>query len=369
MIASNDAGQLSAWLQLQQTEGVGNDSARRLLAAIGLPTAILSSSFERLCEVVPERLARALVTPPSAPMRNKLEQALEWAAQPTHRILTLADQDYPPALLNITDPPLLLYAHGRIELLAAPMLAVVGSRNATQQGTLNAERFAEAVSHQGITVISGLALGIDAAAHQGGLRGRGASVAVIGTGIDIVYPARNRELTQRLAQEGCIVSEYALGIPPAAANFPRRNRLISGLSRAVLVVEAAARSGSLITARMAAEQGREVLAIPGSIHAPLSKGCHLLIKQGARLAESVEDILEELGPLPSASPVPSVAVTDDSVVPIDGLLPIIGYDPVDADTLSVRSGLAVETLHAQLLLLELACLVECLPGGYYRRIN
>lgn len=364
---NNDAGQLSAWLQLQQTEGVGNDSARRLLAAIGLPEAILSSSFERLCEVVPARLARALLASPAVAMRDKLEQALDWAAQPTHRIITLADHDYPPALLNIADPPILLYAQGRIELLAAPMLAVVGSRNATQQGILNAERFAEAVSHQGISVISGLALGIDAAAHRGGLRGPGASVAVIGTGIDIAYPVRNRELAQRLAREGCIVSEYALGIPPVAANFPRRNRLISGLARAVLVVEAAARSGSLITARMAAEQGREVLAIPGSIHAPLSKGCHLLIKQGARLVESVEDIMDEFGPLPAAAPV--AASADERAAPVDDLLQIIGDDPIDADTLSARSGLGIAALHAQLLLLELECMVECLPGGYYRRIN
>jgi len=258
-----------------------------------------------------------------------------------------------------------LYLKGRIELLAVPALAVVGSRNATTQGRRNAEQFSATVSHAGVTVISGLALGIDAAAHLGGLCGRGSSIAVVGTGLDIAYPARNLTLAQRLAQEGCLVSEYALGMPPVASNFPRRNRIISGLARAVLVVEAALQSGSLITARMAAEQGRDVLAIPGSIHAPLSKGCHLLIKQGAMLVESADDILQSIGHLPS----PLSAAASTAWADGDTLLQAIGFDPVTTDELSVRSGIAIAQLQAQLLQLELDGRIECLPGGRYRRIN
>lgn len=215
--------------------------------------------------------------------------------QEGNRILTLGDAAYPPALLDIPDPPLMLYAKGRIELLARSALAVAGSRNATALGRANAERFSEALSKTGLAIASGLALGIDAAAHEGGLRGAGSTIAVIGTGADIIYPTRNRGLAQRIASEGCIVSEYVLGTPAMAANFPRRNRIISSLARGVLVIEAAAQSGSLITARVAAEQGRDVFAILGSLHSPLAKGCHHLIKQGAKLVESAHDVFKELG--------------------------------------------------------------------------
>lgn len=367
----NTGDDLSCWLRLLQIEGIGSETARRLLTVFGLPSVVFIAGIERLREVVPERLARALAAPPSALMCNRIERALEWSTQPGHRLITLADADYPPSLLHIADPPILLYVQGRVALLAAPTLAIVGSRNATAQGMLNAERFAEAVSHAGVTVASGLALGIDAAAHQGGLRGIGASIAVIGTGIDIVYPARNHGLAQRLAQDGCIVSEYMHGMPPLAANFPRRNRIISGLARAVLVVEAAAQSGSLITARVAAEQGRDVLAIPGSIHAPLSKGCHLLIKQGAKLVESADDILEELGHL-SASATSPAGVSGSAPTLLessDMLLQAIGFDPVDADVLSANSGLDAAALQVRLLQLELEGVLECLSGGRYRRIQ
>lgn len=364
----NDPAELSDWIRLTQTEGVGVDAARRLLAAFGLPTAIFATDHVALSTVVTPRIASALLQKPSALMRNNIERALAWSAEPGNRILTLADADYPPALLNIADPPVLLYIKGRSELLRTSALAVVGSRNATVQGIQNSEHFSEAASRAGLTVVSGLALGIDAAAHQGGLRGRGSSVAVIGTGADIVYPARNRTLTQRLAEQGCIVSEYPLGMPPIASNFPRRNRIISGLVRAVLVVEAAAQSGSLITARMAAEQGRDVFAIPGSIHSPLSKGCHLLIKQGAKLVESVQDILDELGKLPLMTSAqltltPTMSTTED-----DDVLNAMGYDPVSADVLSLRCGLDAATLSARLFTLELAGVIESLPGGIYRRV-
>jgi DNA processing protein len=369
----NDAAELRDWIRLMQTDGVGVEMARRLLTTFGLPGDIFSAGFDALRAVAPERIARALLQTPTAMMQNRIELTLDWAAQPGRRILTLADADYPQALLNIADPPILLYIQGRDRLLSATSLAVVGSRNATVQGIQNAERFSEAASRAGLTVVSGLALGIDAAAHHGGLRGSGSSVAVIGTGIDIVYPMRNRALAQRLAEEGCIVSEYPLGMPPVAANFPRRNRIISGLARAVLVVEAAAQSGSLITARTAAEQGRDVFAIPGSIHSPLSKGCHQLIKQGAKLIESAQDILEELGKLPLLTRHPRAPANTSAIAPAnhdaDALLRAMGFDPVDADVLSLRSGLSAAMLSEQLLALELDGAVECLPGGRYRRVN
>ena len=369
----NDAAELRDWIRLMQTDGVGVEMARRLLTTFGLPGDIFSVGFDALRAVAPERIARALLQTPTAMMQNRIELTLDWAAQPGRRILTLADADYPQALLNIADPPILLYIQGRDRLLSATSLAVVGSRNATVQGIQNAERFSEAASRAGLTVVSGLALGIDAAAHHGGLRGSGSSVAVIGTGIDIVYPMRNRALAQRLAEEGCIVSEYPLGMPPVAANFPRRNRIISGLARAVLVVEAAAQSGSLITARTAAEQGRDVFAIPGSIHSPLSKGCHQLIKQGAKLIESAQDILEELGKLPLLARHPQAPANMSAIAPAnhdaDALLRAMGFDPVDADVLSLRSGLSAAMLSEQLLALELDGAVECLPGGRYRRVN
>lgn len=381
--------ELSHWLRLMQTSGVGPETARRLLGAFGLPANIFAASLPALRQHVPERIAQALLAAPTAEAVAHIERTLDWAAQPGNRVLTLADDDYPASLLEIADPPALLYVKGRAELLSRCAIAVVGSRNATAQGIANAERFSEALAQAGLTVISGMASGIDTAAHQGGLlaahgvNGNGGStVAVIGTGADIVYPARNRALAHRLAEEGCIVSEYPLGMPAIAANFPRRNRIISGLARGVLVIEAALQSGSLITARMAAEQGRDVFAIPGSIHSPLSKGCHQLIKQGAKLVESAQDVLEELRHLPAASPIPNASRTSHSSMP-DGaspsssstlddtctqLLHTMGFDPVDADTLAARCGLDIAAIQAHLLSLELAGAAEMLPGGMYRRV-
>jgi len=247
---------------------------------------------------------------------------------------------------------------------------VVGSRNATAQGIAHASRFSRELSRTGLTIVSGLALGIDAAAHEGGLDGPGSTVAVIGTGIDIVYPRRHETLAARIAAAGCIVSEYPLGTPPLASNFPRRNRLISGLARAVLVVEAAAQSGSLITARMAAEQGRDVFAIPGSIHAPLAKGCHQLIRQGAKLVETTQDMLDELPSrqaVRAANPSPQSLVEDDAMTSL--VMQAMAHDPVDTDTLAARCGLEAAALAGLLLTLELAGRIELLPGALYRRLE
>lgn len=369
---------LAAWLQLAQTPGVGPETARKLLSAFGLPENILVASFSSLQKIVSERVAQALRQPPADATVALIELTLAWAKLPGNHVLTLADQNYPASLLEISDPPLILYVKGRLDLLTQPSLAVVGSRNATAQGILNAEKFSHALSQAGFTIVSGMALGIDAAAHRGALQVAGAggsTIAVIGTGADIVYPARNRALAHQIAEAGCIVSEYPLGMPAIAANFPRRNRIISGLARAVLVVEAAAQSGSLITARMAAEQGRDVFAIPGSIHSPLSKGCHQLIKQGAKLVESAQDVLEELHflPLPSAlSPLPATAAPSalegDRNPLAARLLEAMGFDPVTPDLLAARCNLDAATLAAELLTLELQGQVEVLAGGSYRRL-
>jgi DNA processing protein len=369
MTPTERAASLALWIRLEQTPGVGCETGRRLLSTFGEPAHIFSSSFAALQQVVPERTARALLSPPSAELSRQIEKTLEWAELSGNHLLTLADAGYPQALLNIPDPPFMLYAKGRRELLCNPALAVVGSRNATAQGVANAESFSEALSRGGLAIVSGLALGIDTAAHKGGLRGSGSTVAVIGTGADIVYPARNRGLAHQIADEGCIISEYALGTPAVSSNFPRRNRIISGLARGVLVIEAAAQSGSLITARMAGEQGRDVFAIPGSIHSPLSKGCHLLIKQGAKLVESAHDIIEEFtayapAPQPEKNQGEMASQADR-----DPLLEVMGFDPVDIDTLALRCRSDTASINAQLLQLELNGQVEMLPGGTFQRLT
>lgn len=366
---------LASWLRLEQTAGVGPDTAHRLLSAFGLPENIFSAGFSSLQKVVPDRIAHALLAPLPEQTRLLIELTQAWAAQPGNHVLTLADADYPPALLEIPDPPILLYAKGRVDLLARPSLAVVGSRNATAQGISNAEKFSEALSLAGLSIVSGMALGIDTAAHRGGLQAAnhaqhaGSTIAVIGTGADLVYPARNRALAHQIAEVGCIVSEYPLGMPAIASNFPRRNRIISGLARGVLVVEAALQSGSLITARIAADQGRDMFAIPGSIHSPLSKGCHQLIKQGAKLVESAQDILEELKYASIALVATTVAAAPAIDPQYEHVLQAMGFDPVDAGTLAERCQLDIAAINAHLLSLELDSLAEMLPGGLYRRIG
>ncbi len=366
------ADELAQWLRLERTPGVGLETARKLLSAFGLPENIFEAGFPALQKIVPERVAQALTAPPTDDIRALIDKTLAWADQDGNRILTLADADYPQMLLEIADPPLMLYAKGRLDLLASRALAVVGSRNATAQGVANAEKFSEVLSGAGLTISSGMALGIDTAAHYGGLRGTGSTVAVIGTGADIVYPARNHELAHRIAAEGCIISEYALGTPAIASNFPRRNRIISGLARGVLVIEAAAQSGSLITARVAAEQGRDVFAIPGSIHSPLSKGCHQLIKQGAKLVESAQDVLEELSHIATSVAAPMVQARNRAAqhdAAPSRILRAAGFDPVDPDTLAMRCEIDIAALQAQLLTLELEGAIEMLPGGMIRRLT
>lgn len=370
-----DTDELAAWIRLMDTDGVGPQTARELLGRFGMPSEIFGAGFSALQKCVSEKVAHALCAPVSDELQARIDRTLSWAAQPGNHVLTLADHDYPKSLLTIPDPPTVLYAKGNLSLLTSPAIAIVGSRNATKQGLENAERFAQALSAAGLTVISGMALGIDASAHQGALRhtrsarGSGSTVAVTGTGLDLVYPARHRDLAHKIADAGCLLSEYPLGTPAIASNFPRRNRIISGLSLGVLVVEAAAQSGSLITARSALEQGREVFAIPGSIHSPLSKGCHLLIRQGAKLVESAQDILEELRWHSDSSPVMTTAPAAPGDFLCDALLAAAGYDPVSVDQLAERSNLSAAEVQAGLLTLELDGKIELLPGGQYRRLG
>ncbi|MBS0299737.1 MAG: DNA-protecting protein DprA [Proteobacteria bacterium] len=363
------APDLEAWLSLNLIDGVGGESIRKLLIAFGNPAAILSAPTGALERIVKKPVAQRIM---QGPDRNKITGAFKWLEDPVNAVITLADSDYPAQLLNTDDPPPLLYFKGRRELLRQPALAVVGSRNATPQGLTNAEAFSEAASNAGLCIISGLALGIDTAAHQGGLRGSAASIAVVGTGLDIVYPAKNHPLAHRLAKEGALISEFPLGTPAIGRNFPRRNRIISGMSHGCLVVEAALQSGSLITARQALEQGREVMAIPGSIHSPLSKGCHALIKQGAKLVENTQDILDELNHLSLTRHKEVTAKKEFAVEEATEnaiLLKHLGYDAVDIDTLCVRSGLTAEVVSAMLLTLELDGRISSLPGGCYQRIQ
>lgn len=360
-----DADELDAWLQLLHSPGVGRPAARRLLARFGSPQGVLAAPVDALREAVDGPTAVALTRPPDGHAR-RLADTLAWLdSGPDRRVMVLGDADYPLPLLNSADPPLLLYLHGRSALLQRPMLAIVGSRRPSAQGRDNARRFARALAAQGWAIASGLAAGIDGAAHEGALAAGGDTVAVVGTGIDRVYPASHQALAQRIAAAGLLVSELSLGTPPLAANFPQRNRIIAGLSRGTLVVEAALRSGSLITARLAAEAGREVMAIPGSVLSPQSAGCHALIRQGAALVESPEQVLEELGAsAPSAAP---DTAAPPSPAAEDAVLQALGHDPLTLDALIDRCGWDAPALSAHLLTLELDGLVARLPGGLYQR--
>jgi len=358
---------LASWLRLTLTPGIGAASIRELLKQFGLPENVLARPRKELLRIVPHAAVSAI---DSEEVSRSVAAALEWVQKPGRALVTLADQDYPKLLLEIPDPPFLLYARGRLDLLNRPSLAVVGSRNATAQGERNAESFCRAFSDNGLCIVSGLALGIDAAAHRGGLAGPGSTIAVLGTGIDVAYPGRNAALAEEIAGAGLLLSEFPLGSKAIAHNFPRRNRLISGLAQGCLVVEAALASGSLITARAAAEQGRDVFAIPGSIHSPLSKGCHALIKSGAKLVECAEDVLAELSAFRRtgyASTAQSRASAGEPEQ--EGLLVHMGFDPVDVDSLCARAGLSPEQVSSELLRLELAGRIAALPGGMYQRLN
>jgi DNA processing protein len=379
--------ELPGWLRLIETPGIGRSTARRLLAAFGSPQAIFDAPPASWRNVVGPAQADALAEPPAGfgKLLDATQAWLDGAADGQARaVITLGDPAYPDLLLQSADPPLLLYTIGRTALLDTRSLAIVGSRRPTPQGLEHARRFAREAGECGLTVVSGLALGIDGAAHEGALQAGAGTVAVVGTGLDVVYPARHRDLAARIAREGLLVSEFPIGTPSIGANFPQRNRIIAGLSLGTLVVEAALRSGSLITARLALESGRDVFAIPGSIHSEQSHGCHWLIKQGAKLVESIDEITEEFEfpahrastapPAPTVSapgakaPEPAepqaAAVGDD-----DRLLESIGHDPVSFDVLLARTGRSVSALGAALLDLELAGRVARLPGQLYQRIG
>lgn len=359
---------LADWLRLYLTPGLGSVSVRALLKRHGLPHQVLSAPRELLLETIPAATVDRLA---SRDLDAPIEATLEWASLPGNRILTLADDSYPRLLLEIADPPALLFCRGRIELLERRSVAVVGSRNASAQGARDAGQFARALSHAGLTVVSGLALGIDAAAHRGALPSEASTIAILGTGVDVLYPRSNARLGSEIAENGLLVSEYPLGTAALAQNFPRRNRLISGLSLGCLVVEAAPASGSLITARMAAEQGREVFAIPGSIHSPFSKGCHQLIKTGAKLVESADDVLSELpGEAPSSAVAGEPKCSENlSANERDPLLEEMGHSPVDLETLCARTGFAPGVVSARLLELEMRGSVATMPGGLYQRLT
>ncbi len=380
--------ELAAWLRLQCTPGVGDVTARRLLATFGLPQHIFSQSTAALRAVASAAQCEALQREPPQ-WAESVEATWRWLHADTahRRLLTLGDPAYPACLLHMEDPPLLLYAMGSptawgytgLAQGSARNIAIVGSRNPTAQGTINARQFGRALAQAGFTVVSGLALGVDGAAHEGALEGAKtgtlATIAVVGTGLDRVYPRQHRDLAHRIAQHGLILSEYPLGTPPLASNFPKRNRIIAGLSQGTLVVEAALQSGSLITARLALEQGKDVFAIPGSIHAAQSRGCHSLIKQGAKLVESAQDILEEW---PAACTPISAVTSVASCTPHPGfagqtglespLLDAIGFNPLGLDALLARTGLDTPTLQARLMELELEGHIARLPGGLFQRL-
>jgi DNA processing protein len=378
--------ELGDWLRLTLTPDIGARTRRRLLAAWASPRQIFEQDERTLGQWVQPRQARALRTEPEG-WAALHEQTWQWLHAPRpdtalahapRAIVTLGDADYPAPLLEMPDPPLMLYALGQVTALSrldiASSLSIVGSRNPTPQGHAHAHAFARSLAARGLTVVSGMALGVDGAAHEGALEGSTdpalATVAVVGTGLDRVYPRQHLALAQHIAERGLILSEYPLGTPPLRANFPQRNRIISGLAQGTLVVEAALQSGSLITAREALEQGREVFAIPGSIHSPLSRGCHALIREGAKLVESAQDVLEELRQ-PQLFSARDVASSSAQAMLVDenALLRALGHDPVSLDALQARCGLDTASLQAQLLELELAGQVARLASGLFQRVG
>ena len=374
--------ELKAWLRLTLTPGVGNDSARKLLAAFGSAEGVFEQNDAALRQLGSDKLVRAVTAEP--PKLAELYQAtLDWLAGSAERaVAPIGSPLYPAALLDIEDPPLVLYMIGSqlkrwqaASQSIANNLAIVGSRNPTPQGEANARQFARAFAEQGLCIVSGLALGVDGAAHDGALQGAPeggcATIAVVGTGLDRVYPKKHLPLAHRIAKNGLIISEFPIGTPPIDANFPKRNRIISGLSLGTLVVEAALQSGSLITARLASEQGKDVFAIPGSIHSPQSRGCHYLIKQGAKLVETAQDVMEELKiPLAQTSR-PAPLLADEDAAPEGGstFLSALGFDIVSLDALQARTGLPTPELQAKLFELELDGVVTRLPGGLFQRLS
>lgn len=364
---TNTQPDILPWLILSHARGLGPVKLSRLLEHFATPARVLDAGRSGLLEIgIPEQSIESLLSPDLA----AIEKDLSWAEQSNNRILALADEDYPSLLKQAHDAPLVLYVSGDVSLLEYPQLAIVGSRNPSHGGIDNARDFAHYLAGLGMVITSGMAMGIDAAAHLAALEAGGKTIAVTGTGLDRVYPARHRELAHRIVEQGALVSEYSVGTPPLAANFPRRNRIISGLSLGVLVVEAAIQSGSLITARMALEQNREVFAIPGSIHNPLAKGCHRLIRDGAKLVESAADIFDELGGITAVTT--GNAVQDkhnnhdfDMDKEYQQVLKSVGFEPTSVDTVVERSGLTPDAVCSMLLVLELQGYISAVSGGYY----
>ncbi|CAB3781133.1 hypothetical protein LMG28688_01195 [Paraburkholderia caffeinitolerans] len=407
------ADELSAWLRLANARGLKPAALRALLGAFGLPQRVLAQPFGTLAAAAGSEAARAVLTPPAAGFAQQVAAVTAWCARPGNALVTLADPAYPPRLLTMPDPPPLLYVTGRLDLLHARSVAVVGSRSATPQALEDAARFARTLATTGVTVVSGLALGVDGAAHRGALDEPGGTVAVTGTGADLVYPVAHHALAAQIAERGAIVTEWPLGTPARSANFPQRNRVIAALVEGVIVVEAAMRSGSLITARLANEMGRDVFALPGSVHAPLSRGCHRLIKEGAQLVETPEEVLEALrftqpapraqrGAKASRKQTPTCAATLplEFEAQLDGLaqdrapvsppaeakpakatkaatlgpeassvLAALGHAPATLEILAQRTDMSEALLQATLLRLELAGHISTLPGGRFMRAS
>lgn len=359
------AEELAYWLALIKAPGVGPVAFQKLTRKFSPREIFESEPALRQALNLPEAMQAWLANPDW----QAVERDLHWAEQADCHILRLTDSHYPALLREIPDPPPVLYVKGKLDCLNTPQLAMVGSRNASPLGRETAHAFGAQLARQGLTVTSGLAQGIDGAGHSGALAAEGKTIAVTGTGLDRVYPARHQTLAEQIQHQGALVSEFAIGTPPLAENFPRRNRIISGLSLGVLVVEAAIRSGSLITARMALEQGREVFAIPGSIHSTLAKGCNNLLRQGAKLVETAADIIEELGFYGHFHPQETAGRQVGNDFPLDEsyqmLLECVGYEPTAIDTLIARSGLTAESVCSMLLVLELHGMVETMAGGLY----
>lgn len=359
------------WLRLNAVPGIGPASFLKLIAAFGSPTQALSVNDEQWQRA---GLSKRQLGLPRQAADIDIQADLEWLQQDQHHILTLEDPSYPPRLKQIPDPPPILYVIGDTSLLSYPQLAMVGSRNPTNSGASTAEAFAEYLAAHGLGITSGLAMGIDGAAHRGALKAGGITVAVAATGLDRIYPAKHRQLAHQIAAEGVIISEFRVGTGPLQQNFPRRNRIITGLSLGTLVVEAALKSGSLISARYAMEQGRELFAIPGSIHNPMARGCHHLIRQGAKLVETGADVLEELAPLlPTSleSIVPTAPNSEPETVNPDhlALLEFVDFDPTPIDTIIERSGLTADAVSSMLLIMELDGSVAAETGGCYVRLR
>lgn len=365
--------ELRAWLRLTLEPGLGAVSAKNLLARFGLPELIFEKSFRELASTVGEKLALQLLGPCSDTIQAQIDRTLEWLQYPQHHILTLADEVYPQSLLDTHDPPILLYVDGQLSVFEKPAIAIVGARHATLGGEYNARSFGKYLAEQNWCVISGLARGIDGAAHEGALSSgkESATIAVMGTGINRVYPAEHRDLAIRIKQQGALLSEFPLDTRSEAFRFPMRNRIVAGLSRGVLVVEAAQKSGSLITARLAGELGKEIFAIPGSIHSTLSRGCHQLIRQGAKLVETGQDVLEELGYMVS-SPAPQPdEQSKKGNIPIEfkPILAMMGFDPVSPAELQQQLKLSDAALSQVLVGMELQGLIIRLSDGRYQQVH